>query len=94
MLIIAGHTLACLRRSDSSAVTAHFLCYPANVDSHCAVRSALRPSDERGLRAVSSQGAETMTIILYELQPIRSARVRGTLLELGIPFETIEGVWA
>jgi glutathione S-transferase len=32
-----------------------------------------------------------MTIILYELQPTRSARVRWTLLELGIPFESIEG---
>src|SRR4029450_12905985 len=32
-----------------------------------------------------------MTIVLYELQPTRSARVRWTLLELGIPFESIEG---
>lgn len=32
-----------------------------------------------------------MTILLYELQPTRSARVRWTLLELGIPFESIEG---
>jgi glutathione S-transferase len=31
-----------------------------------------------------------MTIVLYELQPTRSARVRWTLLELGIPFESIE----
>lgn len=32
-----------------------------------------------------------MTITLYELQPTRSARVRWTLLELGVPFESIEG---
>lgn len=32
-----------------------------------------------------------MAIVLYELQPTRSARVRWTLLELGIPFESIEG---
>jgi glutathione S-transferase len=32
-----------------------------------------------------------MTIVLYELQPTRSARVRWTLLELGTPFESIEG---
>ena len=32
-----------------------------------------------------------MTIVLYELQPTRSARVRWTLLELGIPFKSIEG---
>ena len=32
-----------------------------------------------------------MTILLYELQPTRSARVRWTLLELGVPFESIEG---
>jgi glutathione S-transferase len=32
-----------------------------------------------------------MTIVLYELQPTRSARVRWTLLELGIPFASIEG---
>jgi glutathione S-transferase len=32
-----------------------------------------------------------MTIILYELQPTRSARVRWTLLELGIPYESIDG---
>lgn len=32
-----------------------------------------------------------MTIVLYELQPTRSARVRWTLLELGIAFESIEG---
>jgi glutathione S-transferase len=32
-----------------------------------------------------------MTVILYELQPTRSMRVRWTLLELGIPYESIEG---
>jgi glutathione S-transferase len=32
-----------------------------------------------------------MTIVLYELQPTRSARVRWTLLELGLPFESIAG---
>lgn len=32
-----------------------------------------------------------MTITLYELQPTRSARVRWTLLELRIPFESVEG---
>lgn len=32
-----------------------------------------------------------MAITLYELQPTRSARVRWTLLELGILFESIEG---
>ena len=32
-----------------------------------------------------------MAITLYELQPTRSARVRWTLLELGAPFESIEG---
>jgi glutathione S-transferase len=32
-----------------------------------------------------------MTILLYELQATRSARVRWTLLELGIPFDSIEG---
>lgn len=32
-----------------------------------------------------------MTMVLYELQPTRSARVRWTLLELGVPFESIEG---
>lgn len=32
-----------------------------------------------------------MTLTLYELQPTRSARVRWTLLELGIPFESIAG---
>jgi len=31
-----------------------------------------------------------MTIVLYELQPTRSARVRWTLLELALPFESIE----
>lgn len=32
-----------------------------------------------------------MTIVLFELQATRSARVRWTLLELGIAFESIEG---
>ncbi|HYE42429.1 MAG TPA: glutathione S-transferase N-terminal domain-containing protein, partial [Caulobacteraceae bacterium] len=32
-----------------------------------------------------------MSITLYELQPTRSARARWTLLELGLPFESIEG---
>jgi len=32
-----------------------------------------------------------MTITLYEFTPTRSARVRWTLLELGVPFESIEG---
>jgi len=32
-----------------------------------------------------------VSITLYELQPTRSARVRWTLLELGIPYESIEG---
>lgn len=32
-----------------------------------------------------------MTITLYELQPTRSARARWTLLEIGIPYESIEG---
>lgn len=32
-----------------------------------------------------------MTITLYELQPTRSARARWTLLELGVPFESVEG---
>jgi glutathione S-transferase len=32
-----------------------------------------------------------MSITLYELQPTRSARARWTLLELGIPFESIDG---
>ena len=32
-----------------------------------------------------------MTIVLYEVKPTRSERVRWTLLELGIPFESIEG---
>ncbi len=32
-----------------------------------------------------------MSITLYELQPTRSARVRWTLLELGVPFESVEG---
>ena len=31
-----------------------------------------------------------MSIVLYELQPTRSARVRWTLLELGIQYESIE----
>lgn len=31
-----------------------------------------------------------MTIIFYELQQTRSARVRWTLLELGVPFKSIE----
>jgi glutathione S-transferase len=31
-----------------------------------------------------------MTILLYELQPTRSARVRWTLLELGIQYESID----
>lgn len=31
-----------------------------------------------------------MSIVLYELQPTRSARVRWTLLELGIAYESIE----
>jgi glutathione S-transferase len=31
-----------------------------------------------------------MSIILFELQPTRSARVRWTLLELGIPYESVE----
>jgi glutathione S-transferase len=31
-----------------------------------------------------------MSIVLSELQPTRSARVRWTLLELGIPYESIE----
>jgi glutathione S-transferase len=30
-----------------------------------------------------------MSILLYELQPTRSARVRFTLLELGIPYESL-----
>jgi glutathione S-transferase len=32
-----------------------------------------------------------MSITLYELQPTRSARARWTLLELGVPFESIAG---
>jgi glutathione S-transferase len=32
-----------------------------------------------------------MTIVLYELQPTRSERVRWTLLEIGTPFESITG---
>ena len=32
-----------------------------------------------------------MPITLYELQPTRSARARWTLLELGVPFESIQG---
>lgn len=32
-----------------------------------------------------------MAITLYELMPTRSARVRWTLLELGVPFESVEG---
>lgn len=32
-----------------------------------------------------------MTITLYEFAPTRSARVRWTLLELGVPFESIAG---
>ena len=32
-----------------------------------------------------------MSITLYEFAPTRSARVRWTLLELGLPFESIEG---
>ncbi len=32
-----------------------------------------------------------MTITLYELAPTRSARVRWTLLELGVPFESVTG---
>jgi glutathione S-transferase len=32
-----------------------------------------------------------MTITLYELQPTCSARARWTLLELGVPFESVEG---
>lgn len=32
-----------------------------------------------------------MSITLYEVRPTRSARVRWTLLELGIPFKSIEG---
>lgn len=35
-----------------------------------------------------------MTITLYEFAPTRSARVRWTLLELGVPFESIGGVEA
>lgn len=32
-----------------------------------------------------------MSITLYELNPTRSARVRWTLLELGLPFESVAG---
>jgi glutathione S-transferase len=32
-----------------------------------------------------------VAITLYELQPTRSARVRWTLMELGVPFESIAG---
>lgn len=32
-----------------------------------------------------------MTITLYEFAPTRSARVRWTLLELGVPFESVAG---
>lgn len=32
-----------------------------------------------------------MSITLYELMPTRSARVRWTLLELGVPFDSVEG---
>lgn len=32
-----------------------------------------------------------MSITLYELQPTRSARVRWTLLELGLTYESVEG---
>ena len=32
-----------------------------------------------------------MSITLYELQPTRSTRARWTLLELGLPYESIEG---
>ena len=32
-----------------------------------------------------------MSITLYELQPTRSARARWTLLELGVPYESVEG---
>lgn len=32
-----------------------------------------------------------MPITLYELQPTRSDRARCTLLELGVPFESVEG---
>jgi glutathione S-transferase len=32
-----------------------------------------------------------MSVTLYELPPTRSARVRWTLLELGIPFESVTG---
>ena len=39
----------------------------------------------------AAEGRPDVSITLFELQPTRSARARWTLLELGVPFESIEG---
>src|ERR1700712_1521717 len=54
-------------------------------------RAAVRrvESAPRGCADSNFDGGRMIT--LYEFSPTRSARVRWTLLELGVPFESIEG---